>query len=357
MEKKLVLEDGLEFIGQAFGDLNDVYGEVVFSTAMTDYQGLLTDPSICGQMVCMTFPLIGNYGINRFDFESLRPWMNALIVRELCESPNNFRMEKSLNEFLIKYKVPGLSGVDTRRLTRHIREKGTVKGVIVSLEEPSEEALRRIRNHVYPTDQVSQVSTKMTYRIPGAGKRVVVIDYGMKASMAEALNRKRYDVTVMPWNTKAEDILDMNPDGVMLSNGPGNPMDVPGAPENIAKLIGKLPVFGICLGHQMICLALGATARKMKFGHRGGNNPVRELETGKILITSQNHSYEIETESLKRTGLIPTYQAVNDLSLEGVRHESLPVASVQFHPEASPGPHDAADLFDRFEEMMENFHA
>lgn len=354
MKKKLVLEDGLVWMGEAFGNTEDAFGEVVFDTAMTDYQGLLTDPSIYGQMVCMTFPLIGNYGINRFDFESLQPQMNALIIRELCDRPNNFRMEQSLDAYMTKYKIPGLQGVDTRSLTKHLREHDALKGAIVGVEVPMEEALERIACAEFPTNQVERVSTKAVYRIPGGGKRVVLVDYGMKSSLAEALSNKDYDITVMPWNTSAEEILEQNPDGVLLSNGPGNPADVVNAPQEIRKLIGKIPLFGICIGHQLLCLAMGAESARMKFGHRGGNNPVRELSTGKIRITSQNHSYEITLDSLKGTGLLPTYVSVNDHSLEGVRHENLPIASVQFHPEASPGPHDASDLFDIFEQLMED---
>lgn len=357
MHKKLVLEDGLVFEGRSFGSDEDVSGEVIFSTAMTDYQGLLTDPSICGQIVCMTFPLIGNYGINRFDSESLQPWIGALLVRELCDAPNNFRMESKLNDYLVRNNIPGLEGIDTRMLTRHLREKGALKGIIVSSDVSVEDAIARL--HGQPTEDapVSLVSAKVPYRIPGSGKRVVVIDYGMKASMAEALSKKRYDVTVLPWDTSAEAVLELKPDGVLLSNGPGDPLQVEGGPERIRELLGKVPVFGICMGHQLLCLALGAKSMKMKSGHHGGNYPVRNLETGKIMMTSQGHGFVIDADSLEGTGLVPTYLSVNDGTLEGVRHESLPATSVQFHPEASPGPHDAANLFDQFDKMMEKHHA
>lgn len=353
MDKKLLLEDGTEFYGKAFGSLVDAYGEVVFTTAMTGYQELLTDPSFLGQILTMTTPMIGNYGINKDDYEAMKPYLSAFIVKEYAADPSNFRMNKTLDEYLVKMNVPGLYGIDTRKLTRHIREKGAVKGCIIPAEVSKEEGLQRIKAYDFFTNHMERASTKSSYVMPSSGKRVVLMDFGMKGSILKELNRLGFHVTVVPYDTDAETILEMNPDGLMLSNGPGNPEDAVKPIETIKKLIGKVPIFGICMGHQLLALASGARTRKMKFGHRGGNNPVRELETGKILITSQNHGYEVDGDSLEGTDLSISYVSVNDGSVEGLRHKTEKAFSVQFHPESSPGPSDARVIFNEFAKLME----
>lgn len=353
MNKKLLLEDGTEFYGKAFGSKEDAFGEVVFTTAMTGYQELLTDPSFLGQILTMTTPMIGNYGLNRDDYEAMKPHLSAFIVKEYAADPSNFRMNKNLNDYLVKMKVPGLYGIDTRKLTRHIREKGAVKGCIISAEVPKEEGLQRIKDYDFFTNHMERASTTSSYVMPSSGKRVVLMDFGMKGSILKELNRLGFHVTVVPYDTDAEVILEMNPDGIMLSNGPGNPEDAIKPIETIKKLIGKVPLFGICMGHQLLALASGAKTRKMKFGHRGGNNPVRELETGKILITSQNHGYEVDGDSLEGTDLSISYVSVNDGSVEGLKHKTEKAFSVQFHPESSPGPSDARVIFNEFAKLME----
>ena len=353
MDKMLLLEDGTFFKGKAFGNQEDAFGEVVFTTSMTGYQELLTDPSFLGQMVTMTFPMIGNYGINRYDYESMKPHMSAMIVGEWCEEPSNFRMEKSIDAYLKKFSIPGLYGIDTRALTKHIREKGAVKGCIISSDVSIEEGLNLIKKHEFYTDHIDRVSTKACYNVPSGGKRVVLMDFGMKGSILKNLNELNFDVTVVPHDYPFDMIMELNPHGVMLSNGPGDPADAKVPTETIKQLLGKVPVFGICMGHQLLSLACGAKTKKMKFGHRGGNNPVRDIETGKILITSQNHGYEVDRESLLNTELKVTYEAVNDLSVEGVEHKRFKAFSVQFHPESAPGPHDARVIFEKFKKMME----
>lgn len=354
MIKKLLLEDGTAFIGEAFGSLQDVYGEVVFTTAMSGYQELLTDPSFSGQILTMTYPLMGNYGINRDDYEAMGPYLSALIVREHCPEPSNFRMNRTLEAYLTKYGIPGLAGIDTRRLTRHIREKGAVKGAILPAEVSTEEGLLRIKNHPWRTDAIAQASTKNPYVMPASGKRVVLMDFGMKGSILKALNKAGYHVTVVPHDTDAQTILEYQPDGVLLSNGPGDPMDAVKPLETIRQLLGQVPLFGICMGHQLLALAGGARTRKMKFGHRGANQAVKDLRSGRVLITSQNHGYEVEEASLAGTGLEVTFRCVNDGSVEGLALPALQAFSVQFHPESAPGPHDAQRIFEEFAQLMEN---
>lgn len=353
MDKMLLLEDGTCFRGKSFGHGEDAFGEVVFTTSMTGYQELLTDPSFLGQMVTMTFPMIGNYGINRYDYESLKPHMSAIIVSEWCEDPSNFRMEKDLDAYLKKFRIPGLYGIDTRKLTRHIREKGAVKGCIISSDIKISDGLELIKNHYFYKDHIDRVSTKTCYNVPGSSKRVVLMDFGMKGSILKKLKEMDFDVTVVPHDYPYEMIMELNPHGVMLSNGPGDPEDEVVAQRTIKELIGKVPIFGICMGHQLLSLACGAKTKKMKFGHRGANNPVREIESGKIYLTSQNHGYEVDRESLENTNLYITYESVNDSSVEGVRHKEHKAFSVQFHPESAPGPHDAGFLFEEFKKMME----
>ena len=355
MKKKLILESGEVFHGKGFGTDQEIQGEVVFNTGMTGYQELISDPSYCGQIVCMTYPLIGNYGINRDDYESIEPAIKGLIVKEVCDFPSNFRSQMDLAEFFQKRNLSGISGIDTRRLTRILRNSGSVKGKIVNAEADENSVIESLKNTNFSTDQVAHVSTKTAYASPGRGLKVVLVDFGSKLGILRELTQRNCDVIVVSHNITAEEILMMNPDGIMLSNGPGDPEDVKGATEMIQKLLGKVPIFGICLGHQLIALACGAKTFKLKFGHRGGNHPVLDLKTNKVAITSQNHSYAVDQESLKETDLVETHIALNDRTNEGMKHKIHPCFSVQYHPEASPGPEDANYLFDEFIEMMNKF--
>lgn len=354
MKRSLILETGDVFTGIAFGSEKESAGEVVFTTGMTGYQETLSDPSYCGQIVTMTYPLIGNYGINRDDFESIEPAIKGMIVRELADMPSNFRSDASLNELFVLKDIPGIQGVDTRKLTRIIREYGSVKGYFTAagVEVNLEEIVEKLKQITFPTDQVKQVSTKRPYPSPGRGKRVVLVDFGMKHGILRELNKRNCDVVVVPYNTTAEEIMAIYPDGIMLSNGPGDPKDVPEAITMLKEIIGKIPVFGICLGHQLFALASGGDTFKLKFGHRGANHPVKDLKTGRTELTSQNHGYTVDPESLVKTRLEVTHVALNDGTVEGLKHLDLPAFTVQYHPEASPGPEDSNHLFDQFIELM-----
>lgn len=344
MRAKLILENGMTFNGKAFGYLKDSVGEVVFTTSMTGYQEVLTDPSYYGQIVTMTYPLIGNYGINLEDMESNSPKVKGFIVREKCNLPNNFRCELELEDFLEQNKIVGLEGIDTRALTKVLRNKGTMKGIIVVDEADEDEVQKRIAEYSN-VDAVKNVTTKSTYIIEGEGKHVAVLDFGIKTNILRNFQKRGCKLTVFGADVTAEEVLAVNPDLVFLSNGPGDPEDVPHAIECIKNLVGKKPITGICLGHQLLCLALGGKTGKLKFGHRGSNHPVKDLETGKVTITSQNHGYVVEELP---EGVIETHVNINDGTVEGMRHETLPLFSVQFHPEASAGPQDSNYIFDKF---------
>lgn len=349
----LILEDGSCYKGYAFGSDDYQVGELVFNTGMSGYQEVLSDLSYCGQIVMMTYPLIGNYGINRDDFESLNPAVFGFVVKEACDKPSNFRGDMSVDEFLKLKHIPGIYGVDTRAITRKIRNKGTMRAIMADEGVNVEETISMLKNTDFLHDQVKRVSTQKPFPIPNRGKKVVLIDFGAKHGIIRELSKRNCDLIVVPYDTSAEEIMALHPDGVMLSNGPGDPKDMEGPIKEIQKLIGQVPIFGICLGHQLISLACGANTTKLKFGHRGCNHPVVNLASGKVEITSQNHGFAVEEESLAGTDLVLTHRALNDKSVEGVKHSKYPVFSVQYHPEASPGPEDANYLFDDFMKLME----
>ena len=353
-DKKIVLENGKEFYGYGFGADKTAINEIVFNTSMVGYQEIISDPSYTDQMVCMTYPLIGNYGMADEDYETRVPTMGGLIVREYNDLPSNFRYTKTLSEVLDEYDIPGISGVDTRMITRIIRDEGSQKVMICSADKPLEECVAEINAYEIPTDMVSRVSCKKRWysRTPNHRFDVVAIDCGIKLNIIRKLNEKGCNVTVVPYNTSADEIMKMQPDGLFLSNGPGNPEDVTPVIEVVKELHGKLPIFGICLGHQMISLALGASTFKMKFGHRGGNHPVMNLENGKIEITSQNHSYAVDVNSLEGTPLTLTHKNLLDDTAEGVESAENKLFSVQYHPESAPGPQDSTYLFDKFIDLM-----
>jgi carbamoyl-phosphate synthase small subunit len=349
----LVLEDGSAFSGRAFGADGERTGEVVFNTSMAGYQEITTDPSYCGQIVVMTYPLIGNYGANAEDIESRRPWVEGFAVREISPLRSNWRSTESLDEYLAGNGIVGISGIDTRALTRHIRSRGAMRGVI-STTDSDRESLRKkalAAPGLVGRDLVREVTCPDPYtpEFPGGGRfDVAVIDCGVKDSILRCLAASGCTLTVYPADTPAAEILKSDPDGVFVSNGPGDPDAVPYVIETVSELLKERPLFGICLGHQMLSLALGGASYKLKFGHRGGNHPVRDERTGRIAITVQNHGFCIDPDSLDRSTAELTHVNLYDKTLEGIRHRKLPAFSVQYHPEASPGPHDARYLFEEF---------
>jgi carbamoyl-phosphate synthase small subunit len=370
----LVLEDGSVYEGETFGARSTTYGEVVFDTSMTGYQEMLTDPSFAGQILVPTYPLIGNYGINESDFESRQIQVRGLAVREYCLRPSHWQSTQTLHEFLLAYGIPGISGIDTRALTRHLRLQGAMMGMVTSemtVEEASEELKTLPRYDV--TDFVRQVSTEKAYEWQpnapatvnlisspfkgedkGEGEvkqsRIAVIDYGLKYNILRLLSQLGCRATAIPCTASAKDILDLNPDGIVLSPGPSNPALLDNITDTVRQLIGRKPIMGICLGHQLIGKALGARTFKLKFGHRGGNHPVRDLATGRVYITAQNHGYALDADTLKG-GLEVSHINLNDGTVEGLRHRDLPILSIQYHSEASPGPLDNMYLFEQFLEM------
>lgn len=344
MKAKLILENGMIFEGRAFGYIEETLGEVVFNTGMVGYQEVLTDPSYYGQIVTMTYPLIGNYGLNLEDNQSKKPQVKGFIVREVCEYPNNFRYEMTLQDYLKNNKIMGLHKVDTRALTKVLRNSGTMKGII-TLEELSKEYVEDKLQKFNNDDAVMKVTTKSIYTIQGAGKHVALIDFGVKDNIIKSFINRNCKVTVFPANIEPEIVLKADPDLIFLSNGPGDPEKLKSIIENIKEFIGKKPIAGICLGHQLLALALGGKTEKLKFGHRGCNHPVKSIEKNKVYITSQNHGYYVN--ELPKDAVI-THVSVNDGTVEGMRHNTLPIYSVQFHPEACPGPKDAEGIFDEF---------
>lgn len=391
MKAYLILEDGTVFEGTSIGADKEVISEIVFNTSMAGYLEVLTDPSYAGQAVCMTYPLIGNYGVCRQDCESRRPWPDGFIVRELSRMPSNFRSDCSIQEYLKEYDVPGIAGIDTRALTKILREKGTMNGMITTNENYDlEEILPKLA--AYTTGKVVEKVTcaekyevkgskdlsengpvsgsavfnkeafaagekekrpSMVRALNGAGKRVALLDLGAKENIARSLAMRGCDVTVYPAGTKAEEIIADAPNGIMLSNGPGDPKECTGIIQEIRKLYETdIPIFAICLGHQLMALATGADTHKMKYGHRGGNHPVKDLSTGRVYISSQNHGYVVDTDRLDPQIAVPAFVNVNDGTNEGLRYTGKNIFTVQFHPEASPGPQDSGYLFDRFITMM-----
>ncbi|MCD7842786.1 MAG: carbamoyl phosphate synthase small subunit [Lachnospiraceae bacterium] len=392
MKAYLILEDGTVFTGKHFGADKEIISEIVFNTSMAGYLEVLTDPSYAGQAVCMTYPLIGNYGVCLDDMESRRPWPDGFIVREVSRLPSNFRCDMSLQEFMEKYEIPGISGIDTRALTRILREKGTMNGMITT-DEGYELDKILPRLHAYRTGNVvDKVTCSAPYYVPGVlqlsdngplsgsadfdpeaykagirekkpslvrtlngkGKKVALLDLGAKKNIAASLAARGCDVTVYPARTPALEILEDKPDGIMLSNGPGDPKDCGGIIDEIYKLYkSDIPIFAICLGHQLMALATGADTHKLKYGHRGGNHPVKDLETGRVYISSQNHGYVVDTDKLDPKVAVPAFINVNDGTNEGLKYTGKNIFTVQFHPEACPGPQDSGSLFDKFIQMME----
>lgn len=353
--KKIVLEDGEEYLGYGFGADVEQVCEIVFSTSMVGYQEAVSDPSCAYQMVVMTYPLIGNYGITDDDYETKQPTIGGLVVREYNDIPSNFRYTKTLSEYLEENNIPGIYGIDTRKLTRSIRERGTRKAIITDINTTKEDALKKINETEIPKDVVSKISCKKRWysRTANPQYNVVAIDCGIKLNVVRSLSKRGCNVTIVPYNTTAKEIIDLKPDGIIISNGPGCPEDVPEVIETVKQLKGKYPIFGICLGHQIISLAYGAQISKLKFGHSGGNHPVINLETNKIEITTQSRCYTVKEDSVSKTKLKITHKNVLDNTVEGVECKKDKVFSVQFHPESAPGPQDSGYLFDKFIKLME----
>jgi carbamoyl-phosphate synthase small subunit len=374
MQAILALEDGRIFRGEGYGAKGECYGEVVFNTSLTGYQEIFTDPSYAGQIVVLTNPQIGNYGTNSADNEANRPYIEGLVTREFSPISSNWRSQQVADEYLERFQVPVISEIDTRALVRHLRTHGVMRGVISSIETNTDALVAKARSirKMDGTDLAKVVSTKARYeweedssdplrqdeaRViePRPNLHVVAYDYGIKKNILRMLSQEGCRVTVVPAETSAEDVLAMNPDGVFLSNGPGDPDPLDYAQESIRKMAGRTPIFGICLGHQLIGLALGGKTFKLKFGHHGGNHPVKQINSGKVEITCQNHNYAVDPDSLNQNEVDLTHINLNDNTLEGLRHKSMPLFSVQYHPEASPGPHDSNYLFKDFRKMMEEW--
>ena len=352
MKAFLILEDGTVFTGTSIGSTRDMISEIVFNTSMTGYLEVLTDPSYAGQAVVMTYPLIGNYGITP-DMESLKAWPDGYIVRELSRMPSNFRCEGTIQDFLKKYDIPGIAGVDTRALTKILREKGTMNGMITTNENYDlDEVISKLKNYKVE-GVVSKVTCAEKYVLEGTGKKVALLDLGAKKNIAKSLNDRGCEVTVYPADTTADEIIASNPDGIMLSNGPGDPAECTSIIKEIKKLYETdIPIFAICLGHQLMALATGGTTYKLKYGHRGGNHPVKDLQTGRVYISSQNHGYDVDEDKIDPNVAVPAFKNVNDGTNEGLAYVGKNIFTVQFHPEACPGPQDSGYLFDRFLVMM-----
>jgi carbamoyl-phosphate synthase small subunit len=345
----LVLEDGTMYEGAGFGAATEVVSDVVFTTGMTGYLEALTDPSYYGQIVMMTYPLIGNIGVNWEDPESIGPQIGGLICREICENPSNWYSAGSLNEYLTQHGIPGIQGIDTRALTRKLRNSGTMHGILTP-DLPTEEQLARMRAY-HNTRPIAAVSCKEKFDIPGEGRHIAVLDYGVKASILSSLRRRGCALTVYPYDAPAAEILEDDPDGILLSNGPGDPAEHPEVADIVRELMGKKPMMGICMGHLMLARAAGAGTEALRYGHRGANHPVKDLAKDRIYITSQNHGYCVADDL--PAGIEVSHRSWNDQTIEGLRYTDIPAFTVQFHPEASPGPKDTGYLFDEFMQLVE----
>ena len=358
MSAILALEDGKVYRGRSFGAAGERYGEVVFNTSMAGYQEILTDPSYKGQIVTMTYPLIGNYGVNEEDVESCKPFVEGFVVKEYSKIASNWRSTKTLGDYLKENNIIGIEGIDTRDLTLHIREAGALKAVL-STTDPDEKALvKKAKDSpgLLGIDLVKEVVAQKSYEWNSKGRyKVIALDCGIKFNMLKMCVKNNCKVTVMPATATSKQILDHKPDGVLLSNGPGDPAALPYIVKTVRELIGKVPIFGICLGHQMLGQAMGGKTYKLKFGHHGGNQPVKDLKTGKVAITVQNHGFCVDIDTLNKKEVEITHINLNDQTLEGMRHKKLPIFSVQFHPECSPGPRDAGYMFANFTEMMKKY--
>lgn len=351
IKAKLILENGKVFNGRAFGHIKETVGEVVFTTGMTGYQETLTDPSFAGQIVTMTYPLIGNYGINLEDMESIKPFLKGFVVREKCDLPNNWRCEMELEGFLHQHKIMGIEGIDTRALTRILRDNGTMLGIITTRNDLTPAQIKQKFDTFSNKNAVKEVTISEKYTINGSKTHLAVLDCGIKKGIIKELEKRGCKLSVFPAFVTYEEIMKVNPDAVFLGNGPGDPKDIEKVVEVVKKLIeSKIAILGICLGHQILGLALGCNTKRLKFGHHGGNHPVKDLKTGNIFITSQNHEFVVcdLTDEVE-----PTFINVNDGSIEGIKHKTKPIYSVQFHPEANPGPLDMQFLFDRFLKIIE----
>ncbi|MCF7878480.1 MAG: glutamine-hydrolyzing carbamoyl-phosphate synthase small subunit [Candidatus Omnitrophica bacterium] len=358
MKARVVLEDGVIFRGFSFTGRGESEGEIVFNTSLTGYQEILTDPSYHGQIVAMTYPLIGNYGINKEDIESLSPKLAGFLVKECSRIPSNWRSSKALPAYLKENNILGIEGIDTRALTRHIRIQGAMKAVISTSNKSDQDLIKQAKRSksIIGQDLVKEVTSDKSYHWNDSGKyTIVVLDCGVKLSILRKLKEFSCRVFVMPAKSNSEEILSKNPDGVLISNGPGDPEAVPYVIKSVKGLLGKVPLFGICLGNQILGLAQGAKTYKLKFGHHGGNHPVKNLRDGKIAITVQNHGFCVDLDTLDKESIEVTHLNLNDNTVEGIRHKSMPLFSVQFHPESGPGPHDGEYLFSDFIKMIEEF--
>lgn len=352
MNGLLYLEDGTIYEGKGFGKRGTSVGELVFNTSITGYQEILTDPSYAGQIITMTYPLIGNYGVNSFEDESTQIHAKGLIVKSISDTPSNYLSESTIDTMLKKMNIVGICGLDTRSITKRVRNSGTMKCVISTENLNKEQLSKYLDESVIDDKFVEKVSTKEIIHIQGSGHRVAVIDFGVKANIIQNLKQRNCDITILPYNSSHEQIAKFKPDGILLSNGPGDPKSLKYSIEMVKGLINKYPIFGICLGHQILALAVEGDTYKMKYGHRGGNHGVYDIEKDKAYITSQNHGYGVNPESIKGKMVI-THINLNDNTVEGMKHKELPVFSVQFHPEGAPGPEDSAYLFDNFIKSME----